>query len=298
MSEPLLDGHGRSAARVAATGQDEGSSYMTTDKTPAQGSPDSAGRLHYAAERHQLLVQTVRSHGRLDAAATAEQLKVSTETIRKDLQLLERKGLLRRVHGGAIAVEELSFEPAVSSRTSNEEEKRRIVQAAVAEVPREGAVFLDAGSTTTMLAEMFPADRELHVFTNTLTIALALVSRPRLNVHTLGGRVRARTFAEVDNWAVRALSEIQVDVAFLGTNAISSERGLSTPDESEATVKRLMLSSARRRVLLADHTKHDRTSLYKYGSLSDIDLLITDDGLSEQNAHRLQSAGLKQVVRT
>ncbi|WP_406462128.1 DeoR/GlpR family DNA-binding transcription regulator [Streptomyces sp. NBC_01622] len=271
---------------------------MTRDTTTADDSPDNQGRPHYAVERHQVLVQTVRSQGRLDAGAMAEQLQVSTETIRKDLQLLERRGLLRRVHGGAIAVEDLSFEPEVSTRTSNEDEKRRIARAALAEVPREGAVFLDAGSTITMLAEMFPADRALNVFTNTLTIALALVSRPRLNVHTLGGRVRARTFAEVDNWAIRALSEIQVDVAFLGTNAISSERGLSTPDESEATVKRLMLSAARRRVLLADHTKHDRTSLYKYGNLSDIDLLITDDGLSEQHAHRLEAAGLKQVVRT
>jgi DeoR family fructose operon transcriptional repressor len=270
---------------------------MATDTTTANEAPDGSGRPHYAAERHQLLVQTVRSHGRLDAGAMAEQLRVSTETIRKDLLLLERRGLLSRVHGGAIAVEDLSFEPAVSARSSNEEEKRRIAQAALAEVPREGAVFLDAGSTTTVLAEMFPADRDLNVFTNTLTIALALISRPRLNVHTLGGRVRARTFAEVDNWAIRALSEIRVDVAFLGTNAISSERGLSTPDESEATVKRLMLSAARRRVLLADHTKYDRTSLYKYGNLSDIDLLITDDGLSEQDARRLEAAGLKQVVR-
>ncbi|MFJ9542538.1 DeoR/GlpR family DNA-binding transcription regulator [Streptomyces sp. NPDC101225] len=271
---------------------------MTTDTTSDREPSGSSGRSHYAEERHQLLVQTVRSRGRLDAGAMAERLRVSTETIRKDLLLLERQGLLRRVHGGAIAVEDLAFEPAVSSRTSNEAEKRRIAQAALAEVPREGAVFIDAGSTTTLLAEMFPADRELTVFTNTLTIALALVGRPRLNVHTLGGRVRARTFAEVDNWAIRALSEIRVDVAFLGTNAISSERGLSTPDESEATVKRLMLAAARRRILLADHTKHDRTSLFKYGNLSDIDLLIIDDGLSEPDARRLEAAGLKQVIRT
>jgi DeoR family transcriptional regulator, fructose operon transcriptional repressor len=222
---------------------------------------------------------------------------VSTETIRKDLLFLERSGLLRRVHGGAVAVEDLSFEPAVSTRRSNEEEKRRIARAALAELPCEGAVFLDAGSTTTTLAEMFPADRDLTVFTNTLTIALALVNRPRLSVHTLGGRVRARTFAEVDNWAIRALSEIRVDVAFLGANSISSERGLSTPDESEAIIKRLMLSAARRRILLADHTKYGRTSLFKYGNLSDIDVLITGDELPERDAYRLEAAGLKQVIR-
>jgi DeoR family fructose operon transcriptional repressor len=271
---------------------------MTTDSADRPEPSTGTARTHYAAERHQVIVQTVRSRGRLDAGTMAEQLKVSTETIRKDLLQLERSGLLRRVHGGAIAIEDLSFEPAVSARTGNLEEKRRIAQAALAHVPREGAVILDSGSTTTLLAEMFPADRDLNIFTNTLTIALALVSRPRLNVHTLGGRVRARTFAEVDNWAIRALSEIRVDVAFLGTNSLSSEHGLSTPDESEATVKRLMLSAARRRILLADNSKHDRTSLYKYADLTDIDVLITDDGLSEHDARRLEAAGLRKVIRT
>lgn len=257
----------------------------------------AVSRSRYAVERRQLIVQTVRGQGRVDAAAMAEQLQVSTETIRKDLLQLERSGLLRRVHGGAVAIEDLFFEPAVSARRSNEEEKRRIARTALAELPREGAVFLDAGSTTTILAEMFPADRDLTVFTNTLTIALALVNRPRLSVHTLGGRVRARTFAEVDNWAIRALSEIRVDVAFLGTNSISSERGLSTPDESEAIIKRLILSAARCRILLADHTKYNRTSLFKYGNLSDIDVLVTGDELPERDANRLEAAGLKQVIR-
>jgi DeoR family fructose operon transcriptional repressor len=269
---------------------------MTKDTDALSSATPLAPR--YAIERQRLISETVRSRGRMDVAAMAERLGVSTETIRKDLLQLESGGLLRRVHGGAVAIEDLSFEPSVSVRRSNEEEKWRIARAALAEVPREGAVFIDAGSTTTILAEAFPADRDLTVFTNTLTIALTLVSRPRLNVHTLGGRVRARTFAEVDNWAIRALSEIRVDVAFLGTNAISAERGLSTPDESEASIKRLMLSAARRRVLLADHTKYNRTSLFKYGNLSDVDVLITDDGLSEQDARLLEAAGLKQVIRT
>jgi DeoR family fructose operon transcriptional repressor len=227
----------------------------------------------------------------------ADRLSVSTETIRKDLSELGRQGLLRRVHGGAVAVEDLSFEPAVTARTEYTDEKRRIARAALAEVPDEGAILVDAGSTTACLAEMMPADRDLAVFTSALTIAVTLATRPRLTVHTLGGRVRSRTFAEVDNWAIRALSEIQVDVAFLGTNGFTVEHGLRTPDESEATVKRLMLKAARRRVLLADHSKVGRISLYKYGDLSEIDLLITDTGLSDLDTRRFEDAGV-EVVRT
>jgi DeoR family fructose operon transcriptional repressor len=255
-----------------------------------------AERPPYAAQRQQILLQTLRGAGRIDVTDMADRLAVSTETIRKDLTELERQGLLHRVHGGAVAVEDLSFEPAVAARTEYADEKRRIARAALGEVPSEGAVLVDAGSTTACLAELMPADRDLAVFTSALTIALTLATRPRLTVHTLGGRVRSRTFAEVDNWAVRALSEIRVDVAFLGTNGLTVDHGLRTPDESEATVKRLMLKAARRRVLLADHSKVGRISLYKYGDLSEIDLLISDTGMSDVDARRFEDVGV-EVVR-
>ncbi|WP_327392934.1 DeoR/GlpR family DNA-binding transcription regulator [Streptomyces sp. NBC_01186] len=256
-----------------------------------------ASRQQYAAERQQALLRAVRVEGRLDAAETAERLGVSAETIRRDLVLLERQGLLRRQHGGAVPAESLSLEPPTAERTGYQREKRRIAQAALEHVPAEGSVLLDAGSTTACLAEMFPGDRELTVFTNTLPLALTLVGKPRLDVHTLGGRVRARTLAEVDHWAMRTLSEIRVDVAFLGTNAISVERGLSTPDTSEAAIKRLMYRTARRRVLLADHHKVGRERLYQYAELSDIDLLITDTGLSDKDAAQLTDAGIREILR-
>ncbi|WP_349878129.1 DeoR/GlpR family DNA-binding transcription regulator [Micromonospora sp. HUAS YX12] len=235
----------------------------------------------------------LRLAGRIDAAEVAARLNVTKETVRKDLVGLERQGLLRRVHGGAVPVGQLSYEPAVVTRTYYSEEKTRIAAAALAHLPAAGAVLIDAGSTTARLAEMFPSDRELTVYTNTLPIALALIDRPLLTVVTLGGRVRPLTLAEVDDWAARALAEINVDVAFLGANAISVERGLTTPDPAEAAVKRLMLGSARRRILLADHSKVGGVSLCKHADLSDIDLLITDTGLPDADLKALQAAGLE-----
>lgn len=251
-----------------------------------------SGKALYASERQQLLVRTVRSTGRVDAAAAASQFDVSTETIRKDLIDLERLGLLRRVRGGAIAVDALSFEPVVTARTEFMDEKQRIARAALDEVPREGTVFLDNGATIACMAEVFPSDRDLTVYTSSLPIALTLVSRPRLTVHTLGGRIRGVTLAEVGDWAMRALSELKVDVAFLGTNGFSFERGLTTPDESEAMVKRLTYAAGRRRVLLADHSKIGHVSLLKYGDASDVDLLITDAGLPDDEARWLKEKGV------
>jgi DeoR family transcriptional regulator, fructose operon transcriptional repressor len=246
----------------------------------------------YSAQRQQAILRTLRSTGRVDVADISNELSVTTETIRKDLIALERQGQLRRVHGGAVRLEELSFEPDVSARVQFANEKQRIAKAAVAHLPHSGTVLIDAGSTTSRLAEMMPSDRQLTVFTNTLTIALALVTKPNLTVYTLGGRVRSRTFAEVDSWAARTLGEINVDIAFLGTNGISINRGLTTPDPAEASIKRLMLGSARRRILLSDHSKVGHVATCKYGELTDIDLLITDFGLPSSQHKALQAAGL------
>ena len=108
----------------------------------------------------------------------------------------------------------------------------------------------------------------------------------------LGGRIRPVTMAGVDDWAARALGEINVDVAFLGANAISIDRGLTTPDNAEAATKRLMLHSAQRRILLADHSKLGRVSLCKHADLADIDLFITDDGIPSDELDALRATGL------
>ena len=144
---------------------------------------------------------------------------------------------------------------------------------------------------------MFPGDRELTVYTNTIPLAISLLTRPRLTVFTLGGRLRNKTFAEVDDWALRALAEINVDVAFLGTNGISLTRGLTTPDPAEAAVKQRMLDCAAKRVLLADHSKFGIVKGTKHGDAGDIDVLITDDGLTDEQCAQLRSAGI-DVERT
>lgn len=252
---------------------------------------DATGAL-YADQRKQQLLEMLRRDGRIDAARTASELRVTGETIRKDLILLERQGLLRRVHGGAVPVDYLSYEPAVETRTEFLAEKARIAKAALAHLPEHGSVLIDAGSTTAQLVELFPGDRELTVYTNSLPQALGLLSRPQLTVYTLGGRVRSKTFAEVDDWAARALAEINVDVAFLGANGISADRGLTTPAPSEAAVKRRMLACAHRRILLADHSKFGTVSGAQYGRLEDIHLLITDTGVDSRQLSELTAAGL------
>ncbi len=256
------------------------------------GVTDARGRPPFATERKQRILAALRSRGRVDAADIAGQLSVTSETVRKDLIQLERSGLLRRVHGGAVSVEQLCYEPAVSTRTGFAAEKARIARAARGHLPTHGSILIDAGSTTAQLADLIPGDLDLTVYTNALPIALALVGHPRVTVFTLGGRLRSRTLAEVDDFAVRALKDINVDVAFLGTNGISLERGLTTPDAAEAAIKRLMLDTAKQRILLADHSKIGIVREHRHADIADIDILITDTGIDDADRRALQAAGL------
>jgi DeoR family transcriptional regulator, fructose operon transcriptional repressor len=217
--------------------------------------------------------------------------------VRRDLTALERAGLLRRVHGGAILVDLFGFEPALAVRESVQTvEKSVIAEAALAFLPEEGAIALDAGSSTYRLAELLPVDRALTVVTNSLPIASLLASRKELTVHLVGGRVRGRTLATVDSAALTYLASVFVDVAFLGTNGFSIARGLTTPDSAEAAVKAAFVSSARRRVLLADHTKYDSAHFAHVADLADIDVIVTDSALSDDAVSELEAAG-PQVVR-
>ncbi|GAA0362578.1 DeoR/GlpR family DNA-binding transcription regulator [Actinoallomurus spadix] len=251
----------------------------------------------YAEERQQEILQRTREAGRVDVVTLAEDFGVTMETIRRDLTVLERAGALRRVHGGAIPVERLGFEPALAARDAVlTAEKERIAKAALAELPQEGSIIIDAGSTTGRLVQVLPSDRELTVITNSPPLATVLATRSNLNVIMLGGRVRGRTLATVDDWAMRPLDRLRVDVAFMGTNGCSVEAGLTTPDPAEAAMKESMMRAARRTVVLVDHTKVGNDYLARFAALSEVSLLITDTGLNAGLAADLAAEG-PEVVR-
>lgn len=246
----------------------------------------------YADERHTQIMSLARARGRVDVNALAQRFDITTETVRRDLDRLERRGLLRRVHGGALPIERVGLEPAVAEREIRHRgEKVRIGRAAVAHLPMTGAVLIDAGTTTIELASALPDDRELTVVTNALHIAMQIAHRPNYELWMPGGRVRGRTLAQVDAWALRSLADVRVDVAFVATNGVAVKAGLTTPDFAESEVKRRMIAMAERVVLLADSSKVDQVHLARFGDLADIDVFITDERLPAATFRQLASAG-------
>lgn len=227
----------------------------------------------------------------------AAELGVTPETIRKDLTQLETLGHIKRVHGGAVNIEKLRFEPGLGSRASTMLlAKDAIAARALSEVPDGGSIILDAGSTTARLAALLPRDRELMVVTNSVPIAAMLADAPSFTVLLIGGRLRSKTMATVDNWALAALSEIRVATAFMGANGISVERGFTTADPSEAAVKKAMVQAAKKVVVLADNTKIGDEKFVRFASCQDVDLLITSSGISDLDVSALETANVKVVV--
>lgn len=250
-----------------------------------------------AEERQQEILKRARADGRVDVMSLADEFAVTSETIRRDLTVLERGGTVRRVYGGAVPLGRPPVDAALSARDSvMTTEKERIAKVALTEVPQEGAIIIDAGTTTGRLAEILPLDRELTVIVSSLPLATLLTSRPNLTVIILGGRVRRSTFATVDDWLLQPLSQMYVDAAFIGTGGLSLQRGLTTPDPGEASVKAAMMGAARRSIVLADHTKVGNDSLARFAALSDVDVLITDSGLEEGTAASIGLVG-PRVIR-
>ena len=261
-----------------------------------------ANRVLFAALRQQRIVEELARTGRVEAALLADELGVSTESIRKDLTALQRRGLLQRVHGGAIArstpaanTADAAGEPSDDKLTAFAREKAAIAEVAMAYVPTGGSVLLDAGSTTARVAARLP-NRALTVATTSLSLALTIAQRAQITVHCLGGLVRPPGMAGVGQVPLDALSKLNVDVAFLSTSALSLERGLTTADEQEAMVKTHMLPVARRRILLADSSKFGRESLWRHAELADLDLVITDARISASDRQALERAGVAVEV--
>ncbi|MFC9249820.1 DeoR/GlpR family DNA-binding transcription regulator [Amycolatopsis thailandensis] len=250
-----------------------------------------------AEERRRLILDRVWRDGSVGVTGLAAELEVAAETIRRDLTVLAGQGVLRRVHGGAILDARFESEPSVEIRRIHmTAEKGLIAQAALDHVPPEGTVLLDAGTTTACLAALLPSDRELTIVTHAVDVALALARRSNLTVLLVGGRIRRRTLASVDAWAIHALAEICVDVAFIGTNGLSLEHGLTTPDSAEAMVKRSAIAAAGHSIVLADHTKVGKSHFARFAALSDIDVVITSGGVDSATVAEIDATGPRVIV--
>jgi len=251
----------------------------------------------YAVERQRWIVDRANANGRVEVAELARVLDVALETVRRDLGVLESRGLLQRVHGGAVPTDRLGSEVVLSSRDRyNRSDKQDIAQSTLALLADAAVVYLDEGSTIRVLADAWRPAEAVTVVTNALETATLLAPRAHVTVLLLGGRVRPMTTATVEHWATGMLADITLDVAVMGTNGATGARGLTCPDAQVSAVKTAAIRSARRSVVLADHSKFAVDSLFTFARWDDVEVLVTDRSTPAEQLDVIRALGV-EVVR-
>lgn len=255
-----------------------------------------------AEQRRAVILAEVRRHGGARVNELTRKLQVSDMTVRRDLDALARQGLLEKVHGGAVPVAEAStHEPGFEAKSALElTAKREIARVAAAMVSPGSALALSGGTTTYALARCLVEVPDLTVVTNSVPVAdvfhaARLTStagpapvgapahgRSAAATVVLTGGVRTPSDALVGPVADAAIASLHFDVLFLGVHGISVEAGLSTPNLAEAETNRRLVRSARRVVVVADHTKWGTVGLSSFAALHEVDTLVTDRKLPSE----------------
>ncbi len=233
-----------------------------------------------AAERRPRIVEVVNRRGILSVPELARLVGRSLMTIRRDLTLLDAQGLLRRTHGGAVALAAPRDVPFRRRERMELQAKAAIGRVAASLVQPGETVLLDAGTTVLAMTHPLRAVRNLTVVTNSVQVLAELWHRPGLRVVALGGVARSGSGAVTGSLAEKALEEIRVDRAFLGTTGITPRWEVSNSDLELSSLQRRILASARESYLLADHTKFGRTGLAVVTPLRTFAAVITDVHLS------------------
>ncbi|MFD2614940.1 DeoR/GlpR family DNA-binding transcription regulator [Paenibacillus gansuensis] len=247
----------------------------------------------YEAERKRSILALLKEQERVEVQDLIQLLDVSESTVRRDLKELEQSGLLKRTHGGAVPVHTVNYEPTFSEKEiTHREQKQAIAREASALVSEGDVILLDSGTTMVYLARELKRFQRLTVVTNAIPVAQELLGCGGIELILLGGTLRKDILSLVGPFAEEILGKLHVDTAFIATNAIHAEAGLSTPNVTEASMKRRMIASSKRAVLLADSSKIGNITLVNFASLKDIDLFITDGEASEGLAE-LEAAGLQ-----
>jgi len=239
---------------------------------------NSGEKTLFAEERKRHLVEYINLQRRVTVPQLCQAFTVSSATIRNDLRELDEAGLITRTHGGAIRKSRTGHEPVMENRvSSNLAAKIAVARAALSCIEDGDTIILDTGTTTKELAKLLGEKKNLTVVTNDLSIASVLEQTESVETLVIGGLLRKGFHCTVDHGMTSLLASLSVDKALMGANSFSLLRGASTPDLSQAEIKKQMIVIASKVIILCDHTKLETNSFMNFASADQVDLLITDE---------------------
>lgn len=249
-----------------------------------------------ATQRKNIIMQELQENDSVDVISLSKQLDTSKVTIRKDLDELAEKGLVVRTHGGAVLAEKQNLVRLISNTiTERTEEKKAICAHALRHIEPGKSIIIDSGSTTVHLAPLI-AKINLSVITNSILVIQELAAADAVELLIVGGMLRRPSLAAIGSPARAYLNQIHVDTLFLGASGFSLEAGITCTNLIEADTKQAMIASATKVCLLADSSKFENISLARVCNWADIDVLITDAGLSDEAKLALESQGVRVEI--
>lgn len=248
-------------------------------------------------ERHQLVCDTVQAAGRVRVADLASRLNVSEMTIRRDLEDLEARGALTRVHGGAVSNISRSFEPGFAVRSMQHVDAKRQIGEAAAGLLRDGeTVIIDAGTTTLHVVRSLPRDIRIRALALSLFIADELADMPNVTLMIPGGQVRKHERSFVGPVTTAMVEQLTFDTTFVTVGGVDVDAGFTEYEFDDAETKKAALKSARRKVVVADSSKLGAVSFVRLSRTSDIDILVTDSEAPPDTVDALRAAGVDVIV--
>jgi DeoR family fructose operon transcriptional repressor len=247
----------------------------------------------FAEERKQQILHVLQRAPAVRVADLGQSLGASVASIRRDLADLQRSGLLKRTHGGAISNTLAMAELSLAAKTDRYQPEKAAIAAMAARLIDTGdTVLLDSGSTTREIALKLRHRRRISVVTNALNIGWELASSDVELVLT-GGHIRPGILSQVGPIAEQSIAGLHVDKLFLAANGVDLDKGITTPNLVEAQTKRAMIESAGEIILVADHSKFGRVTFGHICGLDRIHTIITDEGVPNEVAAAIEQRGIK-----
>ncbi len=247
----------------------------------------------FAEERKSAIAQYIYKNKKSTVSELCALFKVSPATIRNDLTELENAGLLKRTHGGAIPNAKANYELNSSQKkVEHSREKEAIAKRAAAYVEDGDTIALDTGTTTLCLAKELASKKNLTVVTYDIEIAGFLEDNTDADIVLVGGRVRRGFHCSVGPLALKCLEGLRVDKAFVASNSVSIENGLTTPNLELAQIKTSLVTFAEEAFLLCDSSKFGRASFVRFADIRQVGTIITDKGLTAQHISELEQLGV------
>lgn len=229
-----------------------------------------------AYDRHDQIIKLLNSNNFVKVSELSNLFQVSEETIRRDFDKLEKKGVLKKVHGGAVLNDDTSFVPPIIERKKiNIAGKEKIGMKAAEMVKENETLLIDSGTTTYYMARFLP-DINITVITYDIYIALELCNRKNIELIIAGGTQRKNSFSFVGAYTLKFLDSINVDKGFLSTSGIDYKNGLSVSNNSESYTKKKIIERSDKTICLADRNKFNKKALVTFADIEMIDTLICD----------------------